>query len=78
MYGIILIRGLSAFSLKTAKSGLVRKDKYSKVFEREKTRFSIKQFEKRSFFIWSEWRDSNARLLAPKASALPLGYTRIL
>ena len=26
---------------------------------------------------WSEWRDSNARPLAPKASALPLGYTRI-
>lgn len=27
--------------------------------------------------FWSEWRDSNARPLAPKASALPLGYTRI-
>lgn len=25
---------------------------------------------------WSEWRDSNARPLAPKASALPLGNTR--
>ena len=35
-------------------------------------------FEKRASFIWSEWRDSNARPLAPKASALPLGYTRIL
>ena len=27
--------------------------------------------------FWSEWRDSNARPLAPKASALPLGYTRL-
>lgn len=27
---------------------------------------------------WSEWRELNSRSLAPKASAIPLGYTQII
>ena len=43
----------------------------SRLCGHEEARFSIKMFEKRASFSWSEWRDLNPRPLGPEPSALP-------
>lgn len=53
----------------------LRKPLYRKAFQVEKPLFSIKMFEKRGSFIWSEWGDSSARSLDPKPMSKPSGRT---